>query len=98
MTPGTDQIIHLRSSIPERNQRVVAPPCDSAYALEAKAFGGHAHSIYVFSQVMHSHCSAQAVDDSSGRAIGGRFTPLPPASFCAYPKNRVPSRTIVEAT
>ncbi len=40
MTLGIDQIIHLQSSIPERNQRVVAPQYDHAYALEAKAFGG----------------------------------------------------------
>ncbi len=32
-----------------------------------------------------------------GRATGGRFTLLPPASFCANPKKRVPLRTIVEA-
>ena len=64
MIPGTDQIIHLRSLIPERNQRLLASLRDLAYALEAKAFGGQ-EAPEVFSQVKHSHCSAQAVDDSS---------------------------------
>ena len=64
MTLGIDQIIHLQSSIPERKQRLLAPQYDRAYALEAKAFGGK-HTPEVFSQVKHSHCSAQAVDDSS---------------------------------
>lgn len=39
MTLGIDQIIHLRSSIPERNKRILALSSDHSYTLEATAFG-----------------------------------------------------------
>jgi len=39
------------------------------------------------------------LQDQDGRLIsGGRFTPLPPASFRASPVNRVSPKTIAEAT